>query len=213
MCWNAPVSLFTFFTSTVMSVYLFRRNGHINDRPLSIFIFWVALMQLFEFFMWRNMRDHSTVSKMAYITTILQPGVLAASLYYFYRNTEKFAYLLVMFISVLQACAATYYAFIMKNKADWLSIKGPHGHLIWWFKKYQEEIPVIAQVDLLYFVTLIAAVLLIRTKQSFVYVFVMLTSYVLTYKFFGKECGSLWCWLVNLIAMLSIVMPSVKFLN
>jgi len=212
MCWNASVSLFTFLSSTLMSGYLFQRNGHINDRPLSIFIFWVALMQLFEFFMWKNMTDHTLASKLAYITTILQPFVLAASLTYFYGTTDPM-YLFVMLLSVIQACAATYYAFGLETKSTWLSEKGPNGHLIWWYKKYEEKIPFIAQVDTLYFLTLMAAVLLIKTKQSFVYLFVMLTSFFLTSKFYGEECGSLWCWVVNLIAMLSIFMPYVKGLN
>jgi hypothetical protein len=135
----------------------------------------------------------------------MQPFVLSASLYYFYTTKGQTPlYLFVMFFSAVQACAATYYAFRPENKSsEWL-------HLIWWYKKNEEKIPFIARVDALYFVTLVAAVLLIKTNQSYVYLIVMLVSYILTSKFYGEECGSLWCWVVNLIAMLSIVMPSIK---
>jgi len=216
MCWNAEVSIFTFLTSVLMSGHLWRRHDNINDRPLAIFIAWVALMQLFEYFMWRNMAEHSLASKLAYITTILQPFVLAASLYYFYYVAGRLTdgdqrwYYIIMVASALQAGAAIYYAFVTANKTAWLSVPGPHSHLIWWYKKYEANIPFPARVDQLYFATLICAVLLIKSQQALVYLGLMLGSFFLTQKFYPLECGSLWCWVVNLIGMLAIFIPYLK---
>ena len=99
MCWNAPVSLTTFITSVVMCAYLWSRdNNNNNDKALAIFIFCFSLMQLFEFFMWLNMKEHTFVSKLSLIFNLLQPFALAASLYYYslkakpglkYSNLEK----------------------------------------------------------------------------------------------------------------------------
>jgi hypothetical protein len=55
MCWNAPVSLASFIISLILCAYIWQRNLQ-NDKALAIFIVWFSLMQLFEFFMWRDMK-------------------------------------------------------------------------------------------------------------------------------------------------------------
>jgi len=108
-------SLATFLISSLMCLYLWFRNLH-NDRILSIWIFWFSLMQLFEFFMWRNMTNHSVFSKLALINILLQPLVLAAGLFYYSKNvynlTEKVVLGSVIGISFIKAMAGVFYAFI-----------------------------------------------------------------------------------------------------
>ena len=226
MCWSAPVSMTAFVTSMLLCIYLWQRHTQ-NDRPLAIWIAWIALMQLFEFFMWRDMKNHTLASKLSYITTILQPFVLAVSLYYYYyyikrknkvTNTDadghKPFYFFIILLSAIQGCAATFYAFVTETKSKWLSVKGPHCHLIWWYKKNQENIPFIARVDVMYFLTLLGAVFLIKPlKHASVYAFIAAVSFTITYFFYGYESGSLWCWIVNLLALVTIFMPYIKVLN
>ena len=119
MCWNAPVSLATFIISSLMCLYLWFRNLH-NDRVLSIWIFWISIMQLFEFFMWRDMKNHSVFSKLALINILLQPFVLAAGLFYYYKRIysvgEKIVLGGIIGISLIKAIVGLFYAFISQKK-------------------------------------------------------------------------------------------------
>lgn len=216
MCWNAPVSLATFITSTVMCAYLWKRNI-INDKPLACFIFWFSLMQLFEFFMWRNMKNHSLMSKLSLVSVLLQPLVLCVSLYYFqpfqYKKIwEKSVLLFNVVASFIKASAATFYAFVKNAKTNWLSVKGPHCHLVWWFIRNKQLLPRIAQADLLYVLMLVFSCALLKpffNQGLFYFLFAGITC-LLTLKFYPLENGSLWCWIANLMGIFAIAMPYVK---
>ena len=215
MCWNAPVSLTAFLTSIILCAYIWHRNKS-NDRPLALWISWIALMQLFEFFMWRDMKDHATEAKLSLITTILQPFILAAGLYYYtlkksdsvWRKPLLFG---VMFMSLLQACCATYYAFVTEKNANWLSVKGPNCHLVWWYKKHENRVPLLARVDVIYFITLLISALLITPfKLGMIYVFIGLITISITKLYYPIETSSLWCWMVNILAFITLAMPYIK---
>lgn len=224
MCWNAPVSLGTFLSSIIMCGFLWYRNSSIGttpyDRPLALWIAWFSLMQLFEFFMWRDMNNHTITAKLALVTTVLQPFVLAAALYYYYylnkRATADSAWrkpllLLVMFISLVQFGSASFYA--IKEKAHkWLSEKGPNCHLVWWYKKHEKSLPTLARADTIFFITCIGSILLIKPfKIALIYTFIGLISIIITKLYYPTETSSLWCWIVNIAAIITIIMPYLKF--
>jgi hypothetical protein len=217
MCWNAPVSLLTFLSSAAMCAYLWHRNNN-NDRALSIFIFWFALMQLLEFFMWRNMHDHSFIAKLSLLALQLQPFILVASLYYYsiktksikYSTVEKGILLSVGLLSLIKAISSAYYAFITTTKTKWLSVKGPHCHLMWWFSVNSNKLPFLAHVDKLWIFLLLVALLMIRPlTQGLFYTLFAVIGCALTYIYYPGEMGSLWCWIANLMGIFAITMPYV----
>ena len=219
MCWNAPVSFLTFLSSIIMCLYLWHRNNsNNNDRALSIFICWFALMQLFEFFMWKNMQDHSLASKLSFLSLQLQPFILVASLYYFslkaktgalkYSKFEKGILLSVALLSFIKTLSSTYYAFITNTKTKWLSVKGPNCHLMWWFVENKDLIPRIAQVDHLYFILLFIACAMVRPfMQGVLYALSAFISCAYTFIYYPREIGSIWCWIANLMGIFAIGMP------
>jgi len=214
MCWNAHVSLATFIISSLMCLYLWFRNLH-NDRVLSIWIFWISIMQLFEFFMWRDMKNHSLFSKLALINILLQPLVLAAGLFYYSKNvynlTEKVVLGSVIGISFIKAMAGVFYAFISQKNNNWLSVKGPHCHLIWWFIKNYKQMPYLTQFNYLYMIPLSLATLLIKPfSQGLIYFLLGFFSYIYTDTFYPQERGSLWCWIVTVMGVIAIMLPSLK---
>lgn len=155
------------------------------------------------------MQEHTLVSKLAYITILLQPFVLSAGLFMYASKKDSLwrSYLLcgIMFISLLQAFSASYYAFVTNRSSKWLSQKGPHCHLVWWFSRNKHLLPVIAQVDVIYFMSIILAVLLIKPLQhALIYTFITLSSYAITSLYYPTETGTLWCWIANLLALLTI---------
>lgn len=214
MCWNAPVSLTTFLTSSIMCLYLWFRNLH-NDRIFSIFIFWFALIQLIEFFMWRNMSNHSIFSKLALMNISLQPVVLVTALFYFYKNVysieEKILLYSILGISLIKTVVSAYYAFVTHKNNEWLSVKGPHCHLVWWFNKNSKKMPSITQLDFFYIVPFLLAVLLVKPfSQGLIYFTLASLSSLLSHIFYPEERGSLWCWIANLTGIVTIMMPYLK---
>ena len=196
---------------SVMCLYLWNRNLH-NDRVLSIWIFWFSLMQLLEFFMWRNMSDHSIFSKLALINITLQPFMLAAALFY-YSHTfgEKIILGGIIGISFIKAVAATFYAFITQKNKNWLSVKGPHCHLVWWFMKNSNQMPYITRVNELFMVPLSFATLLIKPfSQGMIYFLLGFCSHTYISIFYPQERGSLWCWIAILMGVIAIRMPYFK---
>ena len=214
MCWNAPVSLATFLISSLMCLYLWFRNLH-NDRVLSIWIFWISIMQLFEFFMWRDMKNHSLFSKLALVNILLQPFMLAAPLFYYYKKVynlgEKMVLGGIIGISLIKAAAGFVYAFITQKNKNWLSVKGPHCHLVWWFIKNYNQMPYLTQFNNLYMVPLSLATLLIKPfSQGLIYFSIGYFSYLYTRTFYPQEKGSLWCWVVTLMGLIAIILPYLK---
>jgi len=214
MCWNAPVSLATFISSITICLYLWVRNLH-NDRILSLWISWFALMQLFEFFMWRNMKNHSFVSKLSFINILLQPFFLAVLLFFFYRKEKIFYTVLekimlfgIIGISFIKSIAGIFYAFVTQKNNNWLSVKGPNCHLIWWFSTNDKKIPYIARVNAFYIAPLLLACTLIKPfKQGLIYFLLGLMSFLITKLFYSNENSSLWCWIANLMGVIAIGMP------
>jgi hypothetical protein len=201
-------------------MFLWHRNYDI-DHAISIFIFWFSLMQLFEFFMWRNMKDHSFISKLSFVSILLQPFVLITSLYYFslgytkpsllYTYNEKLVIFGVAALSLIKSLAGAVYAFLIDTKNKWLSVKGPHCHLMWWFIQHRDSIPTIARADYVYFLLLFIACAMIRPYyQGLFYLLIAIITCGLTYLFYPNETGSIWCWVVNLMGIFAIAMPYVK---
>lgn len=212
MCWNAPVSFATFITTLIMCAYLWKRNSF-NDKPLAIFIVWFSFMQLFEFFMWRNMKDHTVVAKLSLIFILLQPLSLVAGLYYYsgaqYKELwEKLVLLGIGLISLIKGLAAAVYAFFIDTKNKWLSVKGPNCHLIWWFLKNFNSLPRIITGDIVYFISLFLALVMVKPLNvGLFYSVSAIVTFYLTRTFYGNEYGSLWCWAANFFALLVIFMP------
>ena len=97
-----------------MCAYLWYRN-EINDRALSLWIFSFALMQLFEFFMWSNMKNHSFVSKISLIFILLQPLVLSGALLkYGTISDTKYAKCLLWFLITLLTIKIIYTIYYAK---------------------------------------------------------------------------------------------------
>ena len=223
MCWNAPVSIGSFVTCILLCAYLWSRNLH-NDRPLAIWISWFSLMQLFEFFMWKDMKKHTIVGKLSLVAILSQPFVLAGVLYYYYYynthnknsidNTNTILHKLIlwciMLISFIKSTAAALYAFTEK-KYTWLSEKGPHCHLVWWFIKHDKLLPSLARIDKVNLYTLTLATFMIKPfSQGMVYTLIGIISYLVTRKFYPLEVNSLFCWLVNILALVAIGLPYIN---
>jgi len=213
MCWSAEVSLLTFLSSATICAYLWYRNGS-NDRAIALWIFTFSLMQLFEFFMWINMKNHSLVSKLSLVFLLLQPFVLALALLKLgtiYENIYvKYLLWFIVALSIYKIVTAIIYAFYTNRNSNWLSEKGENCHLIWYFIKNVKKLPFIIRLDINFGIPVVLACLCIKPASIglFYALFGIITFYGSQF-LYGLEMGSIWCWIANLLGIFAILSKNI----
>jgi hypothetical protein len=78
MCWNPSISLNTFIFACLALLFIFYANTytkyktHTFDNPLVyLFLFEVAIMQLVEFYLWRNLKNKSINKNLSIIASFI----------------------------------------------------------------------------------------------------------------------------------------------
>ena len=131
MCWNAEVSLNTFLFSFFTLAFVYYNNEYtkyknpvFKNKWLYIFLLSVFTIQLFEYFIWKNLKSayNAFFTKGVLLLLILQP---AASLMLLtnikLRIMLLIPYLIIGFIFMIKI--------ISSDKVD--STVSKQGHLIW----------------------------------------------------------------------------------
>lgn len=233
MCWSADVSFITFITSAALCAYLWYRNNE-NDRPLALWIFVFSLMQLFETFMWLDMDNHSLISKLSLVFILAQPVVLGIALLMMGKiqgdigtelsasftspasNTTNilgittwirlFLFILIG-IGLIKVIYTTYWLLTNEKNKKWLSIKGDNCHLIWYFTRNSEELPYLARINESYYLPLLLTCLAIAPGyKGLIYAGFGVLSFNFSQWYFGAAYGSLWCWIANALALITVLM-------
>lgn len=134
------ISLGTAGFFTVLSIILLIR-GSTNDSYMAVFVFLIALLQLFEYGVWKNQDcfpggSNDKATRGAYILFWLMPAVLAfaGSFLGSHIAAEQYAVgMLLMsglFFSLLTACLVS---IMIYDNTTWCSTPGNTGQPIWWF--------------------------------------------------------------------------------
>jgi hypothetical protein len=208
MCVSAEVSLITFISSAIMCTYLWYRNND-NDRAISLWIFAFSLIQLLEFFMWIDMKNHTIAAKLSLIFILAQPLVLALALVKLgtiYENT-MIKYLLYGFIALatVKVLYTIYYAFYVDRDNKWLSVKGDNCHLVWYYIRNEEQMPLLTRINLLYYLPLILTCLCIKPfPLGVMYALFGIITFNFSSYYYGIEYGSIWCWIANAMGIFAI---------
>jgi hypothetical protein len=191
MCWSAEVSLETFLFS--FGVCIFAYVFGFNSKLLFLY-FWFFLMQLIEFFLWRNIDNdywNRFFSLMAFSILTIHP--LAMTLIVSNPVVRMwFLGLYAIYVSLL-----LYVHFSERDKIDYSASVAKNGHLTWnWVKNYKE----IYFIYLFFFATLIV-------EKEYIVFFVLFLTY--SYSFINyrqeKTFSSMWCWSANVIGLLIIM--------
>ena len=204
MCWNKDISLNTFIFGCFALVFIYIANTYTKyksksfDNPFVYLVFFLILsMQLFEYFIWKNLKNNSMnrfLSKVGLFLIVLQmfAFVLLADSY-----QRVLLVLLVLFIVTTKIYKLMYNPFIYQTTV------GKNGHLSWdWlhFKGYEK---IILYIGLLFY--LIPSLLSKVVNQSTI----LLASIFLVFAYLiSKEdntYGSVWCWLINLLLLKEVI--------
>jgi hypothetical protein len=191
MCWNADVSLNTFiiaFVSLIIVVFLNKM-----DRIDILISLSISIMQLFEYFTWKNIHNKKIIY---YLSLIAGPLIILSQIllinYGFLRGTERIIAFVLIFIVCFMCMIYNYY----NNKFD-MKV-GENGHLIW----YWADVPPI----LLLFMFIFYLYPLSRKENKFSFItasIFLLISLYYYYKY--KTWGTMWCYFSNLVWMVLIV--------
>ena len=213
MCFNKETSINTFFVTLVCSVYLFKRNYE-NDRCMAFFFMVVSLMQLAEYFMWKdlkcgNMNRYAT--KLAFIVLVLEPLIALVGCYYFSVLTidKKLLKKIILIYVVLGAYFLIKILGFSGNLCSKPFNSTGNSHLVWDLDPIVNTIPkfIYYLFIILYFMAFFVFLFFKNKKQGIIYfclyLFMLLTANILNIGFSGTW-KSYWCWIVNIIPILGI---------
>jgi len=191
MCWNQAVSLNTFLFSIFILCLIIYNNNYTQYKVKSVGNIWMYLffasfifMQLFEFFIWRNIDNkfyNHVFSVMAAFLIVIQPVASLMTLTNIpLRNVLLTAYLIVSIPYFI-------YKFNTENMKTVVSEK---GHLKWLFFN---QAPSIFIVWLFFF---LFSLVYERKWSGFLFGFLSLCIFYYNYAN-DNTMGSMWCWVVN----------------
>jgi len=185
MCWSAEVSLSTFLFSFCVFVFALI----VGLKPNIIYLyFWFILMQLIEFFLWRNLYDKQwnyLFSFMAFGLLVIHP--LAFCLIITNNVIQKWflgLYIIYLFLIVYihETEKVNYSVSVAKN-----------GHLTWnWVKNY----------TVMYYIYILFFFALLIEKYYTVFIIILATYiYSAINYYYEGTFTSMWCWTANIIGV------------
>lgn len=202
MCYSAEVSIGTFLFVAAGVAYMWNRNGPL-DRPFSALLLVVALMQLVEFFLWRNLScgpANQFWTQMIPFALMLQPLLSLFIMWQFKAGWGP--YYKELFFAVLLL-------FIPPFVNSWNKVKGcttldGNGHLIW-----PTETTTLSPVA--YWVYWLGIGYCYATLNDTTLATFMILFHFLSYKsmefLYPKSWPSMWCHFVNILVVLGIARP------
>jgi hypothetical protein len=193
MCWNAAVSLNTFLFSSFILLLIIYNNYFTQYKikefnTIWVYLFFVSfiLMQLIEFFIWKNINNkfyNNIFSICGALLLIIQPIISIMII-----SNIKVRNLLLLFYLLL-AVPYSIYKFFTK---DIHTVISENGHLRW---KFFEITPLIWSGWLFFFLFSF-----VYEKKYFGLIFGLITLFIsfINYKN-DHTVDSMWCWSVNSI--------------
>lgn len=198
MCWNKDVSLNTFLFSSLILILIIYNNKftkykihELNNNFIYFFLFSFILIQLIEYFIWKNLNNsfyNRFFSIIASFILFLQP---IASIFII-KNIQ----IRNLLLSIYLLFSIPFSLFTFSNTKFSASV-APNGHLKWnW----------ISNSNLKYltytFYLLFLFYPIIREKLYFISSFAFILFLISFYSYFKSGTfESMWCWISNLIML------------
>lgn len=186
MCWNSEVSLNTFlFCFSVLILIYINRNGkykleHFHNKYVYLLSFSIIIMQLLEYFLWKNLDNkkmNRLLSIIGLIIILSQPFFSILAL----EDNNKNKYLVFYLFFVL-------YMILFESKKINFNTNVKNGHLQWnWLSP-----------NIIHFIIYIFFLLLSFRNFNRIPVIILLLLSIYNY-YNDKTWGSMWCFWTNII--------------
>ena len=202
MCYSATTSFLTFTIMAISTIYLIYRN-YPNDRWFAIVFISAGLMQLLEYFMWKDqscgrMNHLATIG--ALLLLLIQPIAVLIGAYYFgdlIFDKNKLAPIIWIYGIIIGIFGINWINYASKKRLCSL----PSGiHLDWDFS------PVMKIFCVLYYLVILLF-FMSRPWYLGAMIGILLIGTLLFSVFYVKNPSwkSLWCWVVNFIPIIYII--------
>ena len=204
MCWNSDISMNTFIFSILTLIFIYLTNTYSKyktkefDNPLIyLFFFQVALIQLIESFLWKNLKNVNINKLLSHIMRyiiILQPYIIILMIQ---RTNIKYLFLLFYTIFLLFQLIFN----INKTQKHFHSTIGINGNLSWEWMIFKGNYNIILFIYILFY---ILSSLFINNHLITIFLIVsVLLSIIYYFKY--KTFGSMWCWYSNLFLLYFLI--------
>ena len=213
MCYDAKTSLSTFIIGSVFLLFLFIRNYQLDRFFVFVWIP-VILMQLCEYFMWKDQKC-GDVNRLGTICGFLllkfQPLFIVVGVRFFAKSkvSDKVLNIIVGIVSILFIIIVS--ITILKKKTFSICSKPRrHKHLSWDHGNLFNLSPkgIIWQYYYIYYLVLLLSLTLIPQSLGILYFVIYLASIVFThYINYGKSDAwkSYWCHISNYLLIIPVI--------
>jgi hypothetical protein len=198
MCWNKEVSLNTFLFSSFVFLlilynnhYTFYKIPDFNKFWICAFMAIVILMQLVEYFIWRNIDNifyNKLFTLLAMLVIFCQPITTIMNI----TNDKTRQILLFSYLALMIP-----FGFINYNKNIYSTIS-PNKHLNWNLINHENKFVKIITLMWLFFFLFP----LLYQGHQLGFLFGILTLVIIIYNYMNDDTiESMWCWIVNSIML------------
>jgi len=205
MCWNADISLNTFIFAFFTLIFIYITNTYTRyktpyfDNPLMyLFVFSVSLMQLVEFFLWRNLKNKDLnyqFSKMALYVILLQQVII---MFMIPTLAIRYSILAVYCIFIF---LFMFYFKKLNNPINYHTSVAKNGHLSWDWINYKGYENIWILIFLLFYI-----VPAFFTNNIILLVALTITLLISLFFYFRDNTfGTMWCWGSNLLLLYFII--------
>jgi hypothetical protein len=200
MCWNSEVSLNTFIFGIISAIIVWRLN--VVEKLTILIILSITLMQLLEYFTWKNLRN----SKINYYLSIIGLIIIFTQIILIIINTLNIKYISILLL-LLIFFIILYFLTDFRNENLRMDI-GSNKHLVW----YWLDIPIYWIIIGLSFYLI--PIYLRYGIFSFAFLGVnsiLIPSLYYYYKY--KTWGTLWCYYSNLFWIYLLIISIYLYLK
>jgi hypothetical protein len=199
MCWNAEVSLNTFIYALISFVIVIGFNRFPLFTPMIALS--VSLMQLYEYFIWKNIHNKKIIDNISIIGPIIILLQLLLLNYAFLKGKERIIAIVLIFILFIISLIIRSY--------DYNNLKitvGENGHLLW----HWADLPPI----LLIFIFILYLYPLSKKNNKTAFIFITIALLISLYYYYKyKTWGTMWCYFSNLIWIYLIIASIYLYIN
>jgi hypothetical protein len=189
MCWNAEVSLNTFIFGVISAAIVLLINY--NYLASVLILLSVSLMQLVEFFAWRNINNKKVIEWVSVFgISVILLQVLLLNIFYL-KGKERIIVLIIILISSLFALVHI----INNNKLK--MEKAKNGHLAWSWA----DLPI--PLLIIFFGLYLYAGFRNKNLTFLIALLLLLISLYNYYKY--NTWGSMWCYYSNILWIILIL--------
>jgi len=211
MCYNQTISFLTFTIMAISTIYLIYRN-YPNDRWVAIVFISTGLMQLLEYFMWKDQscgKTNHIATIMAFILLLIQPIAVLIGAYYFgdlIFDKNKLAPIIWIYGIIIGIFGINWINYASKKRL----CSRPNGiHLDWDFSKWTGR-PIMIIFWIMYYLVIL---LFFMSRPWYLggFIGLLLIGSLFFSVFYIKNPSwkSWWCWIINFIPIIYIILSFV----